>query len=38
MEGSEELRYTGVGQAKGSYSGQISSEKQRNKFRSSERI
>jgi hypothetical protein len=31
-------RYTGVRQAKGSYLGQTSLEKQRNKFRSSERI
>jgi hypothetical protein len=38
MEGSVKLRYTGVRQAKGSYSGQTSSEKQRNKFKSSERI
>jgi hypothetical protein len=37
MEGSVELHYTGVIQAKGSYLGQTSSEKQRNKFRSSER-
>jgi hypothetical protein len=34
MEGSVELHYTGVRQAKGSYLGQISSEKESNKFRS----
>jgi hypothetical protein len=38
MEGSVELCYTGVRQAKDSYSGQTSLEKQRNKFKSSERI
>jgi ABC-type enterochelin transport system ATPase subunit len=38
MEGNVELRYTRVRQAKGSYLGKISSEKQRNKFRSLETV
>jgi hypothetical protein len=37
MEGSVELRSTRVRQAKGSCLGQTSSERQRNKFRSSDK-
>jgi hypothetical protein len=38
MEGSVELHYTGVRHAKGSYLGQTSSERLRNKFISLENI